>query len=46
MIEALVEGTTDPEVLAELAKGRLREKIPALREALEGHCSSLITPLW
>jgi transposase len=39
MIEALVEGTTDPEVLAELAKGRLRAKIPALKEALEGHFS-------
>src|SRR4051812_23198714 len=34
MLDALVAGTTDPEVLAELAKGRLRE--PALREALEG----------
>jgi transposase len=36
MLDALVTGTTDPEVLAELAKGRLRTKIPALREALEG----------
>jgi transposase len=36
MLDALVEGTTDPEVLAQLAKGRLRAKIPALREALEG----------
>jgi transposase len=36
MLEALVQGTTDPEVLAELAKGRLRSKLPALREALEG----------
>lgn len=36
MLDALVAGTTDPEVLAELAKGRLREKIPALREALQG----------
>jgi transposase len=36
MLDALVQGTTDPEVLAELAKGRLRTKIPALREALEG----------
>ena len=40
MIEALVEGTTDPEVLAELAKGRLRSKIPALKEALEGNFSN------
>ncbi|MGH3148838.1 MAG: IS110 family transposase [Rubrobacter sp.] len=39
MIEALVSGTTDPEVLADLAKGRLRKKITALKEALEGHFS-------
>jgi transposase len=31
-----VSGTTDPVVLADLARGRLRKKIPALREALEG----------
>ena len=36
MLDALVHGTTDPEVLAELAKGRLRAKLPALKEALEG----------
>jgi transposase len=36
MLEALVAGTTDPLVLAELARGRLRAKIPALEEALEG----------
>jgi transposase len=36
MLDALVSGTTDPEVLAELAKGKLRKKIPALREALVG----------
>ena len=36
MLDALVAGTTDPDVLAELAKGRLRAKIPALRQALEG----------
>ena len=36
MLDALVRGTTDPAVLAELARGRLRAKIPALREALEG----------
>ncbi len=40
MLEALISGTTDPEVLAELARGRLRSKIPALREALEGSFSS------
>jgi transposase len=37
MLEALVAGTHDPEVLADLARGRLRAKLPALREALEGH---------
>jgi transposase len=36
MIDALVSGTHDPEVLAELARGRLRQKIPALRDALAG----------
>jgi transposase len=36
MLDALVAGTTDPEVLAELARGKLRAKIPALREALVG----------
>jgi transposase len=36
MLDALVAGTTDPAVLAELARGRLRAKLPALREALEG----------
>lgn len=36
MLDALVSGTTDPEVLAALARGRLRSKIPALRDALLG----------
>jgi transposase len=36
MLEALVAGTHDPAVLAALAKGRLRTKLPALREALAG----------
>src|SRR5438093_833331 len=36
MEAALAAGTTDPAVLAELARGRLRKKLPALREALEG----------
>ena len=35
-LDALVAGTTDAEVLADLAKGRRCAKIPALREALEG----------
>jgi transposase len=41
MLDALVQGTTDPELLAELAKGRLRVKIPALREALAGRFDHL-----
>ncbi|MCA1700895.1 MAG: IS110 family transposase [Actinobacteria bacterium] len=36
MLDALVSGTTDPEVLADLARGKLRSKLPALKEALEG----------
>lgn len=36
MLEALLEGVSDPETLAELARGSLRGKLPALREALEG----------
>lgn len=35
MVEALIGGSTDAEALAELAKGRLRAKLPALRLALE-----------
>lgn len=40
MLEALVAGTTDPDALAELARGRLRSKLPALREALHGRFRS------
>ena len=36
MLQARVAGTTDPEVLADLARGKLRHKLPALRRALEG----------
>jgi transposase len=36
MLAALVEGTTDPAVLAELARGRLRKKLPELGRALQG----------
>src|SRR5438034_8927248 len=41
MLDALIGGTTDPEILAELAKGRMRAKIPALRDALEGRFEPL-----
>jgi transposase len=37
MLDALVAGTTDPGVLADLARRQMRRKIPALRQALEGH---------
>jgi transposase len=40
MLDALVAGTTDPAVLADLARGQLRKKIPALQEALEGGSAS------
>jgi transposase len=46
MLEALVAGTHDPEVLAALAKGRLRTKLPALREALAGRFRTDITGCW
>jgi hypothetical protein len=36
IIDALLSGVSDPVVLAELAKGRLRSKIPALRGPLTG----------
>jgi transposase len=49
MLTALVAGTTDPTVLADLARGRLRAKLPALRQALTGrfrpHHAFLLTQL-
>jgi len=36
MLQGLIAGTHDPDVLAELARGRLRKKLPALRKALTG----------
>jgi transposase len=41
MLAALVAGTTDPDVLADLARGKLRKKIPALRDALQGRFEPL-----
>jgi transposase len=37
IIEALIDGERDPKVLAEMAKSRMRTKIPQLEEALSGH---------
>jgi transposase len=41
MLDALCQGTTDPQILADLAKGKLRKKIPALKQALEGRFEPL-----
>ena len=40
MSEALAKGSTDPEVLADLARGRLRQKLAALRQTLDGRFRS------
>jgi len=39
MLRALLRGQDNPEELAELALGRLRQKIPQLKLALEGTCT-------
>ena len=36
MLAGLLAGVSDVEALADLARGRLRAKLPALREALDG----------
>ncbi|HEX2290417.1 MAG TPA: IS110 family transposase, partial [Pseudonocardiaceae bacterium] len=40
MLAALLAGTTDARTLAELAKGRLREKLPELERALTGQMAA------
>ena len=37
MIEALIEGESDPVELAKLARGRMRPKIALPQQALQGH---------
>ena len=39
MLRALLHGEHDPAKLAELARGRLRSKIPQLQLALDGNCT-------
>ena len=39
MLEAMIAGQDEPPVLADLAKRRMRSKIPALTEALTGRFS-------
>jgi transposase len=36
MMEALIAGNRDPKVLAQMARGRMRSKVGALEEALDG----------
>jgi len=36
MLKAISEGEMDPEVLAQMAKGSMRKKIPALERAMQG----------
>ena len=51
MIDALIAGQRDPAVLAEMARGRMRTKIPQLTDALDGRfnehhamlCSTMLT---
>jgi transposase len=49
MMAALLQGQSDPAALADLARGRLRRKLPALREALQGrfrvHHAFLLTQI-
>lgn len=40
MLAALVAGQDDAEALAELARGKLRAKLPELKQALRGHVTS------
>jgi transposase len=42
MLQALMNGTTDPAVLAELARGKLRKKLPELRRALQGRFARIM----
>jgi len=37
MLRAMAAGQEEPALLAELARGQLRDKVPALRRALQGH---------
>jgi transposase len=37
MVEALIAGERDEAVLANMARGRMRDKLPELEEALSGH---------
>lgn len=40
MLDRLITGESDPEVLAKLARGRLKDKLPQLEQALKGKISA------
>ena len=40
MLAAILAGEADAGILAELARGRLRAKLPQLRQALEGRVTA------
>jgi transposase len=40
MLEAMLAGERDPQILAGLARGKMREKIPQLADALAGRFRS------
>ena len=42
MLEALIAGKADPATMADLAKRRLRSKIPLLEQALTGVSGTII----
>ena len=50
MLEAIMQGESDPETLAQLARGSLRHKLPQLQEALAGRVESqhrlLLRQIW
>ncbi|WP_251043144.1 IS110 family transposase [Arthrobacter sp. ISL-69] len=40
LLQALIDGQTEPQALAEMARGRMRSRIPELTEALTGRFSA------
>jgi hypothetical protein len=50
ILTAMIDGETNPLVLADMARGKMRRKIPELAQALEGHFDAhharLAAPSW
>lgn len=40
MLKAMIDGQSEPQAIASLARGRMRPKIPALTQALTGHVTN------